>query len=1523
VHKFSRFFLLLFDIQKINCKAIKTWKKIISAIVLVAVIVPLTAYIALQVPSFQTYLGKKVVNHLSENINGNISIDKIYIAFFNKIILDNVNITEKTGDTILKSKKISLSWKPESLLGNHIKIKRIALAQGCLNLRVLEKGVSNISIAFTKLDGTADSAYNFNKKFYISIGSLLFEDFNFKMENKLYHGKLFPKSPNAINWSDFSIKNIDLSASNLLFSNGTLTAKIKNLSFEEERGFQLKTLSGNLRIGKIETVVNDESIIKNEARIDNLKIIDKYSNIVAKYYFMQYYNIDDFSNYVEKVVMGLDLDNSFLDFKTLESFAPGIEKIKLRLYLTGEATGPVCNLKTNNLKVYSATKRSFLNLSAHLSGLPNPKETMASINITDCYTYTSDVAKIIDEVTPVPFDQEYIRKLAPLEKFTFKGSLNGFFEDFVAYGEIQSKIGKVKVDFLCKKEQNDGYEVIGHINSEDFDIGKFTQNNLIGKLSCNANISAYSSKDKSESELYIESIRISKLGLNNYDYTNISASGSLKNSEFDGRIICSDPNLNFMFHGLFGLSNNNNNSLYKFNLSMGYANLVALHFDKRDVSEIQFLADADFTKTTEGNIFGDIDIKSLIGKNSTGKHNIGNIKLKSFSSNDSYTIELLSSFATAKFLGTAPIFTFATDIITLCGKSQLENLFTENNNAPSLPPNNIYSFTLNTHDSRPACEFLMPGLFIANNSNITIKVNRENSFEIGMNSELLAFNNFFIKNSALKISNTDSSITSMISSESIQYEEITAKNNKISAQVKNNTIDLRYSFENADETGNTADVRTMISFPNKKEGNFNILAHILESHFIINNRKWKINPASIYYKDKFVQINNLGIESENQSINVTGKITDNRNDSLKVKLLNFDASILNPFIKTDLNIKGIFSGEADLFALYGEAGAILDLKGESVSISDKEVGKLNILSKWDDNKKRFNLLINNKLNGQNPLNIIGYYHPRDKHINAKATLIDFTPSYFEPFLNSLVSDISGTVSGDITIDGAIDKLTVTSSNSYFKDLGVKLLFTNVPYILNGPFDLNKEGISFNNIEIKDKYEHKGTITGGVDYNYFKDIHFNTIINVDNILAINTSATDNESFYGRAFASGQIQISGPLSNLLLDINIITKENSTIHIPLVTSAKEQSTLLTFINNSPSKISPFDSLRTKIVSKKTPAELDVRVKVNVTPEAEVHLEINKSIGDVLKSKGSGLIDLKINKSKDIFDIKGNYKIEEGSYKFVFLGLASRDFVINPGGTINFTGNILQSDLDLTATYRTKASIGPLISDTTSISTRRNIDCGIEITGKLSNPKLNFTINIPDLDPTTKGRVESALNTEDKRLKQFMTLILSGSFIPDEQSGIVNNTTILYSNATEIMSNQLNNVFRQLEIPLDLGFNYQPGENGKDIFDVAVSTQLFNNRVNINGNIGNRDYVTTNNTDIVGNINVEVKLDKNGRIRLNLFSRSADQYSNYLDQTQRNGAGIVYQEEFNTFSELWRKIFWGKAKRETYENKLKENSH
>ena len=177
----------------------------------------------------------------------------------------------------------------------------------------------------------------------------------------------------------------------------------------------------------------------------------------------------------------------------------------------------------------------------------------------------------------------------------------------------------------------------------------------------------------------------------------------------------------------------------------------------------------------------------------------------------------------------------------------------------------------------------------------------------------------------------------------------------------------------------------------------------------------------------------------------------------------------------------------------------------------------------------------------------------------------------------------------------------------------------------------------------------------------------------------------------------------------------------------------------------------------------------------------------------------------------------------------------------------------------------------------------------------------------------MESALSTEDKRLKQLLTLLLSGSFVPDEQSGIVNNTTVLYSNASRLWptSSIMYSANSTFLSTLDSITN---PEKRDDIFDVAVSTQLFNNRVNINGNIGNGQYMTSNQSDLVGDVDVEIKIDRTGRVRLTLFSHSADQYSNYLDQLQRNGIGLSYQEEFDDFRELFRKIFWSKRRRDEY---------
>ena len=401
-----------------------------------------------------------------------------------------------------------------------------------------------------------------------------------------------------------------------------------------------------------------------------------------------------------------------------------------------------------------------------------------------------------------------------------------------------------------------------------------------------------------------------------------------------------------------------------------------------------------------------------------------------------------------------------------------------------------------------------------------------------------------------------------------------------------------------------------------------------------------------------------------------------------------------------------------------------------------------------------------------------------------------------------------------------------------------------------------------------------------------------------------------------FASGNVSLTGPFNAILLDINARTMKQGTLHIPLDnTSDAGTSDLLTFKEYEQEvEIDPYDLLMQNMVATGArKSDLGVRLRLNCSPDVEAFVEVDRTYGNYLSGRGRGIIDLMIRPGSDLFTINGDYTLSEGSFHFNAMNIAKRDFTLTDGSSIRFNGDIMDSDLDLQGQYTTKASVATLIADTSSFSSRRIVNCGIDISGRLREPRLGFSIEVPDLDPTTHSRVQTALNTEDKIQRQFFSLLITNSFLPDEQSGVVNNTNMLYSNVAEIMAGQLNNILQKLDIPLDLGLNYQASESGTNIFDVALSTQLFNNRVIVNGTVGNREYGNSGaEGDMVGDLDIEIKLDRPGQLRLSLFSHSADDYTNFLDNTQRNGVGITYQREFNTFGEFFRNLFISRKKRE-----------
>lgn len=1486
--------------------AIRIVKKILIALAFIVAMAPVAAYVALQVPAMQTWAAGRAARVLSARLDTDVSIGKVYYLFFNKLILKDVHVMYTPQDTLISCKKLSVSISAGDLIrSSRLTLNKVHLYDGVFNLVSETDSTTNLARVF-KL-GKNEPKDTTTPPFSFFAGELKLDNFRFTLQNPFPGIKT---KEGIINFTDLSLSNINAHIRGIEVIEDTLVADIRNITFNERSGFRMEEVKGSLRLSA------------KEARVDNLLARDRYSVLQANRFSLYYERPADFAKFTERVRMEADFNNSYLNFSTLARLAPALARNRLGMHISGLVSGTVSNLRSDNLKITSESGLTYLDLKAKISGLPKAAETMAFVDITYCTTTTSDLAYIISSLNssrPIKF----LTQLSPFVKYNFKGRLAGLLDDFVANGKLQTNIGEMYMDVLLRENtQKGGLHLEGNLTADKFNVGTLINNKTLGEVSFNSNMTALLRDTKrGGSEFYIDSITVKQLEFRDYSYSNIQATGSYVGEKFDGKIICHDPNLDFLFQGVFGMSSKSD-SYYDFYADIMFADLAKLNLDKRDsVSLVSLRTTANFTQKLNGEILGNIQVRGLDYTNSNGEFPIGDIFINSASSREMYDVTLRSQFADMRYRGSHFLTRFADRIAMAAAFRHLPLLRNESSKDEENYGKENYSFTLNLNDTRAVSQLLLPGFFISQGSSVKINIDQNQKMTAGFSAGVVGY----LKNYATSIKMTGESaergIDLKFNSEKVRFAGLDLENTVLDLFAKDDRIEMKASFSNKTKLRNSLSFSSSAEISRNPAGKgplFNITINPSELYF--NDSKWNFAKSSFAVSDSLFDIKSVRIYNNNQSLEATGRVSPDQRDSLKVRLTNLDISPLNYFNKKDFGIAGNFTGLAILTRLYSDPRIIMNLRGSNVRANKTDVGELELFSEWDNREERFNILAENTISGENPAKISGTYTPRSNYLDLKAHLDKFAVSYFEPFLNDIVNNSSGTISGNLSLKGTTDKLVLSGEPGRLNDVGFTVLFTKVPYTLNGPYVIEDGELKVLNAILKDRTGNTGRVTGGLGFKYFKTITLNTRVDFTNLECINTAEKDNPNFYGKAFGTGSISITGPLQKILMDISVTTNRNTSIHIPLPTTSEASRTNLLSFKEPPKPVENeyYNELGYIVPQKaekpKLTTELDVKLKTRVNTDAEMLIEIDKSVGDVIRSFGNGLVNIEVNPSKEIFSVHGDYIIDRGSYTFVLQGIFKRDFDILQGGNLNFNGDILKTNLNLTAVYNTKAAVNTLIADTSSVSNRRNVECSIAMLGELLNPRLSFGIEIPDIDPATKARVDAALNTEDKVIKQVMSLLVSGSFIPDIQSSIVNNSTILYSNATEVLSNQINNIFNQLEIPLDFSFNYQPGQNGRDIFDAAVSAQLFDNRVIVNGNIGSAKYLNQG-SDVVGDVDVEVKLDEKGRFRAKAFSHSADQYSNYLDNSQRSGLGLVYQEEFSSFRELLNSIFMSRRKRERLE--------
>ena len=1467
------------------------------------------ALITVQSSAVQTSLAEKAAKMLRDATEADIRFGKIHFKPFNTLIIEDLVVLDTAPyicpgfddtpvDTLFTAGNIMVSFTLQSLIGGegfHFSQARVKDAR--MNL-VIEEGIDvNLTRMFGLNKETEPEPQN--DKDIFSIRDVEVENMDFRMishrsdrEETLgayVIGKDGALTQEGIDWLDLDIRDICLRIKNMHFKGGVMTGKVLRMAFWERSGFVCEDINGEVRVGRGKAIIKD------------LDITDSYSALHLPLFMMSFNSSKDFSDFLNLIKLDGVIDESLLDFRTLRYFAPTLPETGLITKVSGVVSGPVCALDLKGIKLRLNDGSFAGTVNGQILNIPDVDRMRIEARISNCYFTSRGVDRMVNAWTEerVRFDT-YARG----QSFLMSCDVNGLLNSLRIKPSIRSLCGNLDADLQFSELINldRPIRLKGHLTTKDLDAGKITGNDLLGCCTVETAVEMkLPDENGAKMEVKVDSLIARRLGLLGYDYRGIAAKVEYRPDYFDGKLVCNDPNLNFLFQGTYACAEENDNSVYKMYANVGHADLGALNIDKRGVSRVRFRASADVARTAGKSLIGTASVGGIELENDEGVKDIGDISLTAITRDEVFRIKLKSDFLDGLYVATGTPTEFIDDIQTITTRRDLPVLYSSRafEDAPKWEGRR-YDVSLNFHDSRKLLSFLSPGLYVADSTRMSLKITEKGRLKASLTSPRVAFGDKYLRALDADFDNDDDNLSGDLECERVQLGQTGSLQNcllKLYADSDNLGVGLQYANEG--ESENSGEIYALGELSRDEADRLLADVRLLPSSVSLNSRQWSIREGEIrLIGDEALKVDKFALASDDQQVSLSGGLSKRDVDTLELRLERFDLSIVNPLITPDIALRGSATGFARVTSPLNDKSILLDILSDSTSIAGERVGELALKCDWDKTFRRFDLGARNNLDGRTSLNLTGHYTPFSRALEACAELDGFDIGYATPFVKDVFDRMTGELSGRIYVDGPLSALSIRSEDVMLKNGMLNLLFTNVPYYVDGPVHLDNFGAYFDSVTVKDRFGAEGRVNGCINYyNNFTSLGLDLEVSVKDMECINTTEAMSPDFYGQIFGTGNVKIYGPLEKLQLDIDAVTTKTGNIHIPIpnTTNAGDAS-LLKF--KEPEKfvwVDPYEEMMSSLrKSKVASSDIGVNLKVGATPGVTAFIEVDKASGNVLSANGNGVIELNI--TPEVFDINGNYNISGGNYKFVALGLASRDFSINDGSTIRFNGDIMDSDLNIGALYKTKASLSTLISDTTSVSNRRTVECGIQIGGKLKNPRLGFSINIPEIDATVKSKVESALSTEDKIQKQFLSLIISNSFLPDEQSGIVNNSTLLYSNVSEVMANQLNNILQKLNIPLDFGLNYQPNSKGNDVFDVAVSTQLFNNRLIVNGNIGNKQYKTSSsNSDVVGDIDIEIKLNKSGSLRLNLFSHSADQYSNYLDNSQRNGVGMAYQIEFN----------------------------
>ncbi len=1465
----------------------------LSAIVLLLIILPLFVSLMLSVPSVQNYAIDKASAWAGEKLGTAVKVGHITIGLFNRVTVRDFYVSDWDGDTLLYVKRADAYISSlASLVNKNLVINYGNVQGGKLVVRETERGTYAIK-------EITDQLINRDRQsqFRLDIRSLDASGVEFHLLRRV------PKREAGIDFGDMQLFNMKAHLYDFSVDRGAVDSQIEKLSFVERSGFELTDMDGHFYVYLGQIIV------------DNSHLKTKSSSIDLDYLHLDGEDWLQYRRYIEEVPMDCRVSNCTISSDDLGYFGPAMWRWNTSIRnATMSMKGTVADFEG---KVDSAMLEDggVIKATGHVTGLIDVEKTNFDIKVEKVKASTSEIAKVVGNIANLSFSENVQQYIERVKSVNAKGEFSGTIRHFNA--KANGKLGcggTVALNCEMQNPQKGRKSVDASVKATQLDLSRILANEIIGKTSLSADVKMKLGDDE-PLELTGEGV-VDSLVLNGYNYSNLSLTADIRDNKVAGIVNADDAALKFDAQAALDFSDKTL-PLYDAVMTIDRADLHAMNINKRD--SISVLS-CNVGLTASGKSFDEMNgvLRIADAKYETvGERQCEAdlVNLSILSDEDARRLTLESDFADAVFESRTPyknVIYYLKNLLArytplLYDEEARKNIDTQ----VAEIGDEIAILSVTAKEIDPLLGCITEGLEMAEGSSVEMLVSpSDNRFLMRASSEYLMHSNYLATNIDIKAGNESDSLAMSIAAKDFYAGAFHFLDVDVNGAAKDNMIYVDAMF--ADSLRDLSGELSASAQISRKNNNRSMLVKFGDSSVRSGDAEWKITTDGIEMDSARVDVRRFAVRSDSQELYVNGIASRSDKDSVYMRMRNFS---LSPFTQITNRIGYVVDGRTNGYATVHSAlkDTRIDARIEmdSVNVSGIDVPDLLLVSRWDFGRSRASLDITTR--EDNKRVIQGYFAPSQMRYYASMKTEGVKMSLLDPVLKGIISNTAGVAAVDLNISG-VGRMAELQGRIDVDSLATTIDYTRCRYFApQATVAVKNNRLTASNVPMFDRHGHEGRLSMDVSLAHLSNIEYDIDVQAGNMEVLNTTERDNSMFYGSIFATGTGTVRGDKAGVKMDFVARSDDNSKFYMPLtdnsdistadfVKFATKQRDTTSYLAR---KKMMFENKQKRRTS--SGGAMDITLSMDIRPNVEAQLVIDPTVGDIIKGTGEGQINMRINPQADIFEMYGDYTITKGSYLFTLQSVINKWFDIEPGSTIQWTGDPLDAILNIDAVYKLKASLQPLLEGSLTESNRSTravpVECFIHLTDRLMQPTVTFDIVVPSADSEVQSLISSALATPESKSQQFLYLIVANSFISESSNAMTSTMGASATAATgfEMLSNQFSNWLSSDDYKIVL--RYRPRtEQMSDEVDFGFSKGLVDNRllIELEGNyIVDKAQVVNANSNFTGEAYLTWLIDRAGTLRLKGFTHTIDRFDENQG-LQETGIGIYFKEDFNNAKDL-----------------------